>query len=122
MKKETQVDGLSKTTFVKEELENGGEVGIIDEQNITPHLKHNKELYNHNDGYSKSRAWKRVASIPTLALQIWAMEETGDNNWFRIPKEIQNKIFTQDRQMQCWGCFERGIGNCSYLETTESHH
>ena len=29
MKKETQVDGLNKTTFVKEELENGGEVGII---------------------------------------------------------------------------------------------
>ena len=24
MKKETQVDGLNKTTFVKEELENGG--------------------------------------------------------------------------------------------------
>ena len=66
MKKETQVDGLNKTTFVKEELENGGEVGIIDEQNINPHLKHNKELYNLNDGYSKSRAWKRVASIPTL--------------------------------------------------------
>ena len=111
MKKETQVDGLNKTTFVKEELENGGEVGIINEQNITPHLKHNKELYNHNDGYSKSRALKRVASIPTLALQIWAMEETGDNNWFRIPKEIQNKILKKKLNSNEYQYFKTATGN-----------
>ena len=90
MKQETQVDGLNKTTFIKDEMEK--KIAVKEEQNINPHLKHNKELYNHNDGYSKSRAWKRVASVPTLALQIWAKEETGDNNWFRLPKETQNKI------------------------------
>ena len=111
MKKETQVDGLNKTTFVKEELENGGEIGIIDEQNINPHLKHNKELYNLNDGYSKSRTWKRVASIPTLALQIWAEEETGDNNWFRIPKEIQNKILKKKLNSNEYQYFKTAPGN-----------
>ena len=35
---------------------------------------------------------KRVASIPTLALQVWANEYNGTNNWFALPKEVQKKI------------------------------
>ena len=27
-----------------------------------------------------------------LALQIWAKEYNGKNNWFALPKETQNKI------------------------------
>ena len=111
MKKETQVDGLNKTTFVKEEMENGGEVGIIDEQNITPHLKHNKELYNHNDGYSKSRSLKRVASIPMLALQIWAKEYNGKSNWFALPKETQNKILKKKLNGNEYQYFKTAPGN-----------
>ena len=109
MKKETQVDGLNKTTFIKEEMDE--KVAIVEEQNITPHLKYNKELYNHNDGYSKSRSWKRVASVPTLALQIWAKEETGDNNWFRIPKETQNKILKKKLNSNEYQYFKTAPGN-----------
>ena len=37
-----------------------------------------------------------MASIPTLALEIWAKEYTGgNNNWFRLPKEVQNKILKE---------------------------
>ena len=94
MKKETQVEGLQKTTFINEEMDK--KVGIKQELNVAPHLKANKELYNHNDGYSPIRGLKRVASIPTLALEIWAKEYTGgNNNWFRLPKEVQNKILKE---------------------------
>ena len=50
-----------------------------------------KRLLNLNDGYSKSREMKRVASIPTIALSVWANEYNGSNNWFGLPKEIQKK-------------------------------
>ena len=65
---------------------------LKEEVNIDPHLKHNKILLNQDDGYSKSRDLKRVASIPTLALSVWAKEYNGDGNWFALPKEVQNKI------------------------------
>nr|ADD96566.1 hypothetical protein [uncultured organism MedDCM-OCT-S11-C359] len=37
---------------------------------------------------------KRVASIPTIALEVWAKEYDpyGDGNWFALPKEVQSKI------------------------------
>jgi hypothetical protein len=65
---------------------------INEEVNIDSHLKHNKILLNQDDGYSKSRDLKRVASIPTLALSVWAKEYNGDGNWFALPKEVQSKI------------------------------
>ena len=72
---------------------------IINEKvNINPHLKHNKALLTHNDGYSKSRDLKRVASIPTIALSVWAKEYNGDQNkgnWFALPKETQQKILRE---------------------------
>ena len=109
MKQETQVEGLQKTTFIKDEMEK--KIAVKEELNIDPHLKHNKELYNHNDGYSKSRAWKRVASIPSLALQIWAKEETGDNNWYRIPKETQIKILKKKLNSNEYQYFKTAPGN-----------
>ena len=59
------------------------------------HIKHNKALYTQNDGYSKSRELKRVASIPTIALSVWANEYNGDSNWFGLPKEVQKKILKE---------------------------
>ena len=88
--KDIQLDGLKKTTFSTDEKEK--KIVIKHEVNIDPHLKHNKRLLNDGDGYSKSRDLKRVASIPTLALSVWAKEYNGDGNWFALPKEVQNKI------------------------------
>ena len=90
MKKDTIVDGLKKETFSLDEMEQ--KIVINVEVNIDSHLKHNKILLNQDDGYSKSRDLKRVASIPTLALSVWAKEYNGDGNWFALPKEVQNKI------------------------------
>ena len=107
--KETQVEGLKKTTFINEEMDK--KVAIVEELKIDSHLKHNKELYNLNDGYSPSRGLKRVASIPILALQIWAEEATGDNNWFHLPKETQNKILKKKLNGNEYQYFKTAPGN-----------
>ena len=88
--KETQIDGLKETTFIGDSSEK--KITIAEKLNIDSHLKHNKELYNANDGYSPSRELKRVASIPTIALSVWANEYNGDSNWFGLPKEVQKQI------------------------------
>ena len=93
MKKDIKVDGLKKETFLLDEKEK--QIVVKEEVNIDPHIKNNKRLYNLNDGYSKSRDLKRVASIPTLALQVWANEYNGTNNWFALPKETQKKIMNK---------------------------
>jgi len=90
MKKDTVIDGLKKETFSLDEMEK--KIVVNEEVNIDSHLKHNKILLNQDDGYSKSRDLKRVASIPTLALSVWAKEYNGDGNWFALPKEVQSKI------------------------------
>ena len=90
MKKDVTVDGLQKTTYLKDDMD--GKIAIKEQVDVTSHLKHNKILTNLNDGYSKSRDLKRVASIPTLALSVWANEYNGDSNWFALPKEVQTKI------------------------------
>ncbi len=90
MKKDIVVDGLKKETFSLDEMEK--KIVVNEEVNIDSHLKHNKILLNQDDGYSKSRDLKRVASIPTLALSVWAKEYNGDGNWFALPKEVQSKI------------------------------
>jgi len=107
--KETEIDGLKQTTFIGDEMEK--KIAIVEKLNINPHLKHNKELSNLNDGYSPSRELKRVASIPILALQIWAEEETGDNNWFRLPKEIQTKILKKKLNSNEYQYFKTAPGN-----------
>ena len=90
MRKDTVIDGLKKETFSLDDMEN--KIVVNEEVNIDPHLKHNKILFNQDDGYSKSRDLKRVASIPTLALSVWAKEYNGDSNWFGLPPEVQKKI------------------------------
>ena len=93
MKKDIVVDGLQKTTYINDEMDK--KIAVKEEVNIDSHLKHNKRLLNLNDGYSKSREMKRIASIPTIALSVWANEYNGTSNWFGLPKEIQKKILKQ---------------------------
>ena len=91
--KDIDNEGLKQTVYSKDDTEN--KIIINEKVNINPHLQHNKTLYNHNDGYSKSRELKRVASIPTIALSVWANEYNGDSNWFGLPKEVQKKILKE---------------------------
>ena len=107
--KETEIDGLKRTTLIGDEMEK--KIVIKEQLNINPHLKSNKELYNKNDGYNKDRTLKRVASIPILALQIWAEEYNGDNNWFSLPKVIQNKILKKKLNSNEYQYFKTAPGN-----------
>ena len=84
---------------------------LNEEVNIDPHLKHNKILFNQDDGYSKSRDLKRVASIPTLALSVWAKEYNGDSNWFALPSEVQNKILKKKLNSSEFQFFKTAEGN-----------
>jgi len=67
---------------------------VVIERNIDykPIVEHNKKLYTENNGYSKSKDLKRVASIPTLVLEIWSKEYNGNSNWFALPSDVQKKI------------------------------
>lgn len=73
-------------------IESDGKITIKNTQDVDPILKKNKRLYNLNDGYSYSKELKRVASIPTLVLSVWAKEYNGTNNWFAIPQKERKKI------------------------------
>ena len=73
-------------------VEADGKLTIKNSQDVDPILQKNKRLYNLNDGYSKSKALKRVASIPSLVLQLWAKEYNGTNNWFAIPHIERKRI------------------------------
>jgi len=88
MNKIVEKEGLVTTTYHSDDK------GIVIEKNLDykPIVEHNKKLYNQNSGYSKSRDLKRIASVPTLVLEIWAREYNGSNNWFGLPKDVQNKI------------------------------
>ena len=107
--KETEIDGLKRTDFISDEMEK--KVVIKEQLAIDSHLKTNKELYTQNDGYNKDRTFKRVASIPILALQIWAEEYNGDNNWFSLPKVIQNKILKKKLNSNEYQYFKTAKGN-----------
>ena len=77
-------------------FEEDGKITVKNSQNTNAILKKNKELYNQGDsGYNVGKDMKRIASIPTLVLTLWAKEYNGSNNWFGLPQEIRNKILKQ---------------------------
>ena len=53
-------------------------------QDVEPILERNKALQNQDDGYSPSREWRRIASIPLVVAQQW-MKEDGVN-WLALPR------------------------------------
>ena len=108
MNKDIKVDGLKKETFLLDEQEK--KIVIKEEVYIDSHIKHKKALYNHNDGYSKSRELKRVASIPTLALQVWANEYNGTKNWFALPNEVQKQIMKKKLNSNEFQYFKTAAG------------
>ena len=109
--KDTVVDGLQKTTYGVDDKEK--KIVVKEEVNISPHLKHNKELYNLNDGYSNTRELKRVASIPMIALSVWANEfdSNSKGNWWGLPKEVQKKILKTKLNSNEFRYFKTAQGN-----------
>jgi len=94
MSKIVENNGLVSETYI------GTDKGVVQERKINhkPILDHNKKLYTQNDGYSADKSLKRVASIPTIVLEIWAKEYNKDQNkgnWFALPKNVQTKILKE---------------------------
>jgi hypothetical protein len=104
-----EYDGGIKTKYIQE---SNGALTINNSQDVTPLLKRNKDLYNHDNGYlSKAKEMKRVASIPPLILAIWAKEYNGTNNWFQLPKDIQRKIMRTKLNSNEFRYFRTAEGN-----------
>lgn len=77
-------------------FEEDGKITIKNSQNTDAILKKNKQLYNQGDsGYNVGKDMKRVASVPTLVLTLWAKEYNGSNNWFKLPQEVRKKILKE---------------------------
>jgi len=94
-KRNIERDGLITDNFIPHE-----DKGVVHQRvvNHKPILDHNKKLYTQNDGYSPGKGLKRVASIPTIVLEIWAKEYNRDQNngnWFGLPKQVQTKILKE---------------------------
>ena len=97
-----------KTRYIQE---SDGKLTINNQQNINPLLKRNKRLYTANSGYTPSRDFKRVASVPPIILEIWTKEYNGSRNWFALPKEIQNKILRTKLNSSEFRYFRTAEGN-----------
>ena len=90
-----ETEGLVTDKFIPHE-----DKGVVHQRfvNHKPILDHNKKLYTQNDGYSPDKGLKRVASIPTIVLEIWCKEyhkDQNNGNWFALPKETQQKILRE---------------------------
>ena len=95
-------------------LDNGND-GVVQKRSldVQPILENNKRLYNQNDGYSPDKRLKRIASIPTIILEIWAKEYHKDQNkgnWFDLPKDIQQKILREKLNSSDYRYFRTSSG------------
>ena len=95
-------------------LDNGAD-GIIQKRSIDvkPILENNKRLYNQNDGYSPDKGLKRIATIPTIILEIWTKEfhkDQNKGNWFDLPKDIQQKILREKLNSSDYRYFRTSSG------------
>ena len=92
-------------------FEENGKLTVQNSQDVNPILKKNKQMYNDGNGYSASKDLKRVASIPTLVLTLWAKEYNGCNNWFGIPNEERKKILKRKLNSNEFRYFRTASGN-----------
>lgn len=65
-------------------------------QDVEPILSRNKALYNLDDGYTPSREWRRVASIPMVIVEMWlkaGINIFDDNHRERIAAALDSPAF-----------------------------
>jgi hypothetical protein len=92
-------------------FEDDGTLTVKNSQDVEPILKKNKRMYNDGNGYSASKDLKRVASIPTLVLTLWAKEYNGSNNWFGLPADERKKILKRKLNSNEFRYFRTASGN-----------
>lgn len=76
MKRLLDHDGNVASVFSYDEMTD--QVTIQRRQDVEPIIDHNKRLQTYNDGYSPSREFKRVASIPLVVFEGWLAEDGLD--------------------------------------------
>lgn len=92
-------------------FEEDGKITVKNSQNTDAILKKNKQLYNQgDDGYNVGKDMKRVASVPTLVLTLWAKEYNGSNNWFALPNEVRKKILKEKLNSSDYRYFRTASG------------
>lgn len=71
------------------------------EQDVEPILKMNEILRNEGKGYSPSREWRRVASIPLIFVEKWLREEGIDvfnkDHWPAVRKKLRDPDYRKLR-------------------------
>ena len=97
-----------KTRYIQE---SDGKLTINNQQNVNPLVERNKKLYTADSGYTPSKDFKRIASIPPIILEIWTKEHNGSRNWFALPKETQNKILRTKLNSSEFKYFRTAQGN-----------
>jgi hypothetical protein len=69
-------------------------VSIRTIQDAEPILELNKALQTHDDGYSKTREWRRAASIPNSLIYQWLQEDGIDvfnkNHWPAVVRKLDS--------------------------------
>lgn len=68
-----------------------GTYTVHSSQDVADALDINKAMATHNDGYSKSREWRRAAHIPAIILLQWRQEIGSD------PLHPQNRAWLMRR-------------------------
>lgn len=74
-------------------------------QDIGAALEQNKAMRNHNDGYSESREFRRVAHIPAIVIEMWKNEGLDiydPNNAVEIARRLNDPD---------WGLLRTADGN-----------
>jgi hypothetical protein len=65
-------------------------------EDVEPLLNENKRLYGLNDGYTKSRDMRRVASIPLVLVHAWQKKGVNifnSDHWPRIAHALDSREF-----------------------------
>jgi hypothetical protein len=65
-----------------------GTFTVHSEQDVEALLDRNKAMATHNDGYSPTREWRRVASIPMILINKWLQEE----GWNALDPQCAHKV------------------------------
>lgn len=83
-------------------LQEGNQTRFASTQDVAPMLERNKQMANHNDGYSPSREFRRAASIPYIVGLQWLNEEGW---WFMdmdkdpdVARKVAQKLNSSEYQ------------------------
>ncbi len=70
-------------------------------QDVEPILKANEIMRNEGKGFSPSREWRRIASIPNIFVEKWLKEEGIDvynkEHWPAVERKLRDPDYSKFR-------------------------